>query len=269
MSYKTILIGTKTFSLSWKNHLKKIQQPHIILINFNDSEVLSKTLANKQIDYILPLSNRDYNAIIQYDNTLKILYPDLAIYELLDNKMLFVKFMLDNFKDYIPKVFFLDNIQLENIEFPVISKPIFSTGGQNMVIYYNTNEFITCTSKHIIQRFIEDLYEYAAYFLCIDGVIKTSKIIRYKYTPFTIKTGNFPPDYESIEDFDLSIFIEIIKKLNYSGGACINFKLDNGKISIFEINPRFGGSAFTNNFIYDLLCIDVGPGENRDSSEYG
>ena len=45
--------------------------------------------------------------------------------------------------------------------------------------------------------------------------------------------------------------------INYTGGLCINFKYDenNNNIYIFEINPRFGGSAFTNNFIYELLCI--------------
>ena len=47
-------------------------------------------------------------------------------------------------------------------------------------------------------------------------------------------------------------------KLNYTGGLNFDFKFDEltKKIYIFEINPRFGGSAFTNNFIYELLCIN-------------
>lgn len=38
---------------------------------------------------------------------------------------------------------------------------------------------------------------------------------------------------------------------------CINFKYDEilNKLYIFEMNPRFGGSAFSCNFIYELLCI--------------
>ena len=55
----------------------------------------------------------------------------------------------------------------------------------------------------------------------------------------------------------LPIFEQIITKLNYTGGICFDFKFDFllNKINIFEINPRFGGSAFSHNFIYDLLCI--------------
>ena len=38
---------------------------------------------------------------------------------------------------------------------------------------------------------------------------------------------------------------------------CIDFKFNenSNQLYIFEMNPRFGGSAFTNNFIYELLCI--------------
>lgn len=259
MSYKTILIGTKTFALSWRDHLKKIQQPHIILTNFHDYQSLNEIISSTKIDYILPLSDRDYGAITKYSYPIKILYPDPDTYTLLDNKALFTQFMIDNFGEFIPKVFYLDQIQLEELEFPVISKPIYSTGGQNMIIYYNDIDFQTCISKHIVQKYIKDLYEYAAYFLCIDGDIITHKVIRYKYPQYTIKNENFPADFETIHNFDLDVFNKIMNKLNYSEGACINFKIDNDEIKIFEINPRFGGSAFTNDFIYDLLCIKLFP----------
>ena len=45
---------------------------------------------------------------------------------------------------------------------------------------------------------------------------------------------------------DESIFINIFAKLNYSGFACVDFTIYNGKISIFEINPRIGGSLVFN-----------------------
>jgi predicted ATP-grasp superfamily ATP-dependent carboligase len=92
----------------------------------------------------------------------------------------------------------------------------------------------------------------------MDGVIITQQIIRFKYKKNHIKNSNFPKNYELVKNLNTDIFKHIISKLNYSGGVCIDFKVDevnNNHIYIFEINPRFGGSAFTNNFIYKLLCI--------------
>ena len=126
-----------------------------------------------------------------------------------------------------------------------------------MKIYYNNNEFTKCKEKIIIQKFIEDEYEYGAYILCINGKIINYKIIKFKYKKYTIKKINFPKNYENVFNIEIQKFEPIIIKLNYTGGMNIDFKFNDltKKIDIFEINPRFGGSAFTNNFIYELLCI--------------
>ena len=151
----------------------------------------------------------------------------------------------------------LNNIKLKNIEYPAICKPIYSTNGSNMSIIYNENDILKLQNFNNIQKFIENEYEYGAYILCIDGIVINWKIIRFKYNKYNIKKTNFPNNYENIENFDINIFKNIISNLNYSGGMCINFKINefDNKLYIFEINPRFGGSAFTCDFIYELLCI--------------
>jgi len=256
--FQTILVGTNTFYPNWLGIIKNIKKYNIILIDFSDSELLKKTIAEKKIKYILPLSKQDYEIIIKntYDN-ITILHPSSETFELLDNKLLFTKFMMKHFNEFLPTVYYLDNKKIKDIEYPVISKPIYSANGSNMKIYRNENEFLECKNKTIVQKFVEDQYEYGAYFLCIKGKIINSKIIRFKFDKFHIKTYNFPKNYETVTDFDIKIFEKLMKKLKYTGGTCINFKYDTTtkKIDIFELNPRFGGSAFTNNFIYELLCI--------------
>lgn len=254
--YKKILIGIDTFSVSWLISLKKINKNNIILYDFNKLNDLKNKIINENIDYVLPLSIRDYMKIINIIDRSKILHPCNETYNLLDNKLHFINYMLKNFFEYIPTVFYLNNKKIQENEYPVISKPIYSTNGYNMKIYYNNDEFMDCKNRLIIQKFIEYEYEYGAYILCINGKIINYKIIRFRYPKYTIKTQNFPENYENIEIFDITIFEKIIINLQYMGGLCINFKMDDlGNIYIFEINPRFGGSAFTNNFIYDLLCI--------------
>lgn len=255
---KTFLIGSKPFSLSWKpvlNNLQKNNQ-HIIIVSYRDDVALQNALDNNNIDYLLPLSRKDYNEIKKKTHiNVKILHPTDELYDLLDNKVCFLNFMLKHFKNHIPDVFILNNVKIKEPQFPVISKPAYSVLGANMKIFLNKNEFSKCIDREIVQEFITDEYEYATFMLCIDGEIITSKIIKYKFPKFYIKIHIFPPDYENVTDLNMEVFKDIMKKLNYNGGACINFKM-NPDIKIFEINPRFGGSAFSNNFIGDLLHMN-------------
>lgn len=257
--YKNILIGNDAFFPDWKLILNNINKENIVFCNFDNLNEVKSAILNNNIKYILPLSNNDYEFIKKYnfDNCVEILYPSNEIFILLNNKNLFTKFMLDNYIDYIPEIYYLDNIKIKDTEYPAIYKPTYSTNGINMIIIYNNNDFSKLKNHNNIQKFVDNEYEYSAHLLCINGKIINNKIIRFKYEKYNIKKTNFPNDYENVEDFNIEIFAKIMHNLNYSGGVCIDFKFDekNKKMYIFEINPRFGGSAFTCNFIYELLCI--------------
>ena len=258
--YKNVLIGKNMFNPSWNLCLNKLNESNIIISDFNNLDELKNIILTKNIKYILPLSNRDYNLIKNNikkinNNDIKILYPTEDVYKLLDNKNIFTEYMLKKYIQYIPEVYYLNNIQLKEIEYPAICKPMYSTNGSNMRIIVNSTDCLNLDYNNI-QKYIEYEYEYGAFFLCIDGIIVTSKIIRFKYNKYNIKKTNFPKNYENVENFNIDIFKNIVYDLKYSGGMCINFKINNSdNIYIFEINPRFGGSAFSNNFIYELLCI--------------
>lgn len=260
--YKNVLIGTNSHNIDWQISLNKINKKNIIISNFKNSYDLKNVILKKKINYIIPMSDIDYNLIKNINLELnvqkcKIIYPLKETIELLNNKNFFTEFMLKNYIEYIPDVYYLNNIKLKDIEYPAIYKPIYSTNGSNMVIIYNDNNFVSLKNHNNIQKYIDDEYEYSAFMLCIDGLIINWKIIRFKYKKHNIKKINFPKNYENIENFDIKIFENIINKLNYEGGVCIDFKFNEltNKLYIFEINPRFGGSAFTCNFIYELLCI--------------
>ncbi len=260
--YKNILIGTNTFSADWLVSLNKLKDKNnIIICNFNDLSILENILLTKNISYILPLSNKDNdlieNSIEKLNINVKILYPTKKVFELLNNKNSFTEYMLKNYVKYIPDIYYLNNIKLKDIEFPAIIKPKYSTNGLNIKIIMNNNDLIRLNNNYNnIQKYIEYEYEYGGYFLCIEGNIINWKIIRFKYNKYHIKKSNFPKNFENVENISIDIFKDITQDLNYSGGMCINFKMDEyNNIYIFEINPRFGGSAFTNNFIYELLCI--------------
>lgn len=262
MSYKKVLLGTNPFSPLWLPALNEINESHIFISDFNKESILD-LIDEQHIDYIIPLSERDNKLIKKYKQNNKIkdnvqvLYPNDDVFELLDNKCRFNEFMLVHFRELIPDIYFLNGEKIKDIEYPVIFKTAYSTNGLNMKIYTNETEFLQCNDKTIIQKFVDYNDEYAAFILCINGEIINWKVIKHKYRKFHIKTNNFPKNYIDDKTFDIQVFEKLIKYLNYSGGMCINFKFNvmTNSAYIFEINPRFGGSAFSNNFISELISI--------------
>jgi len=167
--YDNILTGMNTFSKDWLILIEQINKENLIIFDFNNDN-LQNIIIEKNIAYILPLSEKDYLIIkTKINNTNIILYPTIEIFNLLNNKLLFAYFMLEYFIDYIPNIYYLNNVQLLDIEYPIISKPIYSTNGKNMKIYHTDTDFLQCKSKIIIQQYIEDEYEYGAFMLCING----------------------------------------------------------------------------------------------------
>lgn len=251
MEYKNILIGNNYIFPNWNTYIKNIKKSNLYIKHFmtikNNNDI-------KNIDFILPLSQKDYNIICKKNITAKILYPNITVINLLYNKIYFAEFMLEHYPNNIPKVYYLKNKIYNEPEFPLILKPRFSVSGIGMKILHNMVELNRIKNKSIIQKYITDEYEYGAFMLCIDGEIINCKIIREKFSGNFIKNKHFT-NYENIENFDIEIFRKIIKQLNYSGGCNIDFKYVDSVIYIFEINPRFGGSAFSRNFFYDLICI--------------
>jgi carbamoylphosphate synthase large subunit len=186
------------------------------------------------------------------------LFVDDDTYELLHNKIKFNEYMMKQYVDYIPKIFCLNNKMIDkNICYPVIIKPNVSVCGKNMHICRNKNEFSKYRLRKIdiLQQFTINEVEYVAQLFCINGNIINHKIARQKYDLYNIKSTPYDASCEYDDDFDMTVISDIIKQLNYSGGCCINFKMQNDTIQIFEMNPRFGGSAFSLRLFEELITF--------------
>lgn len=255
-NYKNILIGKNTFAPDWLDAIKSISKPNIFVRDF-ETDDLNKIISMHNIEIIIPMSFIDYNIAKKSVGNILILFPDEITYELLNNKLEFTKWMCDKFPSMIPRVYYLDGLKIADISFPAISKPIYSSNGQKIKIYHDLKSFESNNDKLIIQKFIKYEYEYGGFFLCANGKIINYRILKYKYPKFHIKQKNFPTNSSCVKKFPIELFEPIIFELGYSGGINFDFKYNESKnkIYIFEINPRFGGSAFTNNFIYDLMCV--------------
>jgi hypothetical protein len=102
------------------------------------------------------------------------------------------------------------------------------------------------------QDFMRGEVEFGTHILRVDGQIRyASTFTHVMPKPMLIKGAHatavrsiFSPGCRFLDTFS-----EILKRLNFEGTACIDYKVANGKPTIFEINPRFGGS----------VCKDITP----------
>lgn len=256
-----ILTGMRCMFPDWMGAMRALND--ILLICDFDTENLEEVVKTHDIQYILPLSPDDYATAERIDKeTIKILYPSADVYALLDNKVAFTRFMMTHYPEMLPSVYYLEEERIGNdpIDFPVIVKPMYSVSGGNMRVCMNAAELDACP-RTLVQRYIADEYEYGAFLMCIDGRIEKSWILGFpfqRYHPYHIKCTNFPSMSYVIRNKGLlARFAPIVKHLQYTGGMCINFKWnpDLGKVWIFEINPRLGGSAFELGFLRHLLSF--------------
>jgi len=227
----------------------------------------------KENDLILPMSIRAY---IDCQNMPQNLFKktDINSITILDNKILFAKFMMEKYKEYIPFTIYY-SINNEEYYDPtykgmMITKPMTGSGANGIKVVKN---FVKNPSQIVSQYVVHDYY-YVCHMLVIDCEVVKKIYFRKRVKHYDVVCGPInkyeivtPEIFAEIsknagKEYDDRIFNNIFKELNFSGFACANLTIKNGIPMIFEINPRAGGSLFYNNEVakdfFDVIkCQDV------------
>ena len=115
--------------------------------------------------------------------------------------------------------------------------------------------------KYVIQDYIINPIEDVTYIVFKDGNILEHVSYKYNYNSNNyIKRAIYNSDHDKItkivlEQKYLDVFKDILCKLNYFGVCNFNYKIDNGNIKIFEINPRLGGTLMLEKKREDLVML--------------
>lgn len=209
--------------------------------------------------YIIPLDLRD-REMCQNDKRM-IFKMDIKHVEMLNNKCLFAKFMMEHYPENIPNtiIIVMDQINYIDPNFSntkprkMIKKYAFGCAGIGITIMHRLDENIRKQAGEqdfIISDYIDHTEYYTGHFLVHKGKI-LKHIIFHATTQDEnyIKKGSItnykPIQLEQIKA-DTRIFERIFNQLNYSGFACPDFIVLDSIIKIFEINPRPGGSLIAN-----------------------
>lgn len=252
-----ILFGQPQFP-DWLSSIQKLENVHVI--EFTCKKKLTDLVKDKEICLIVPTTLKQMKFIIhngiKIDNVFIICPDTYDVIDTLDNKCKFIKFMSENNLGHlIPNVKVMKyNKQIlknDKVNYPVIFKYPVSCGGFGSQVCQNSYELekvirIGQRNDYIVQKYIQDQKEYSAHLFVQKGIIKYSiYYVMLHDQEFGIQHGKMKKYDRIIFDQEDS-FVPIFKLLNYTGFACIDFKLKNNKVKIFEINPRLGGTLATN-----------------------
>lgn len=210
---------------------------------------------SNNINKIIPLDLRDRKLYLYKDDPDAIFKMDIKNVEVLNNKCLFAKFMMDNFPENIPLTISIDfqtfnylNPEYKNnIERKMIIKNAVGFAGVGISIIKKIPQK---RYNKVISDYIEHTEYYSGHFLIYKGDIIKSIFFRGTNDDENLIRCGPITEYEVVEPdklkADVSVFDKLFKILNYSGFACPEFTIVDNKIVMFEINPRCGGSLISN-----------------------
>jgi len=222
------------------------------LVDRCDSNEYLETLGNifrkESIDFYIPGTDVELKfcainkQLIMDEFNVHTVISSTEVINISDNKYKTSSFLREGGFNY-PKTDYLKDIDINNIEYPVIVKPSVGYGSIGVYKVNNLDELIPHledTNNFVIQEFVgnEDT-EYTCTVVKIG--IELSPVLVLKRI---LRSGDTyraePVESEKIEQYVL----DVASKLEIDGGCNFQLRLDtHGKPKIFEINSRFSGTT--------------------------
>lgn len=249
-------------------------------------EHINTEVEKHNIDLIMPIFETRIKTLIQLQSKIKEqdkigLLPSLTDYKTAFNKNQLTKHLEGNklpFAKSVTVTAFQDLEKIENLDFPVIIKPIEGFGGGQGIFKFDTirdlkKHFNKAEFKYenIIQEYIEG-YDIDCSVLCRNGEILAHTIQKGNMMGANQFSPQFGLDFIYEEEL-YKVIKKIMKTLNWSGVAHIDMRYDNhtNQFKAIEVNTRFWVSVEASllagvNFPY-LYCLSS-LGQEFNKPEY-
>lgn len=197
-------------------------------------------------DLVVPLSvaQIDEARPANGDGERRAVLPSAELVALCDDKLACNQWLIEHgFGAYLPAL-----LGPEPDRYPYIRKSRHGNFGAGCTIVRDAAAAaalgpIDAGSFH--QRAVSGADEYVLHLVRIDGEIRFRLCYRYEMaTPLAVRgsaetaKATVPADPGDV----LSLCADILDTMGYEGTCCFNYKLEDGRAQILEINPRFGGS---------------------------
>jgi len=149
----------------------------------------------------------------------------------------------DGFSRYIPKM-----VQGFGIPFPYIVKKRIGCFGKDCHVIRNARDEqfyrdLITDPEYFSQELIQGVAEFATHILFVKGRIVKALNIKYEFADVTPIKGLSPELFQDVQRCPhLDLFARMLRRIQFEGLCCLNYKQANGQPYLLEVNPRFGGS---------------------------
>ncbi|GAB0117205.1 ATP-grasp domain-containing protein [Acidisoma sp. 7E03] len=104
------------------------------------------------------------------------------------------------------------------------------------------------SDQYFCQGYVESPIEYASHMLFADGRLVYHATNQYWMRPHAVKGTGTPPVREitgiAMDEAVIAALAEVVRWLGFEGLCCVDYKIQEGRVWLLEINPRFGFSLF-------------------------
>ncbi len=134
--------------------------------------------------------------------------------------------------------------------FPYIVKKRGDIWGVNSFVVRNGDDERTLapqlqSPEYFCQAYVSGTEEFALHVLMAGDEVAYAQTVKYEIgRDFYVLGKNLHEQRRALlpENEFLATFSALLAELNYSGTCCIDYKMDNGRPKLMEINPRVGAS---------------------------
>ena len=180
-------------------------------------------------------------------------FPDYATLIKAMNKEKTVRTAIENGIP-LPKTYFIKDItdsKLDELEYPIILKPVRSSGSRGVALCNNRSELIDkynyIYEKYgslLIQEYIPHGGEIGVYTLFSKESKPVALTVQKRIRSYPVSGGPSTLRETIRNDELVALSIKLLKAMNWYGLAMVEFRIDsrNGRPKLMEINPRFWGS---------------------------
>jgi hypothetical protein len=196
-------------------------------------------------DLIVPLSLDDARLMRQQPPHLRervVPLPDAVCTELCHDKPRLNRFLIDaGFALHIPPM-------ADDLAPPFVCKPAQGENSDECLLVVDAEaqqqlEPYLHAQGLFRQAAVRGHVEYATHFLMRDGGLVRELTVAYHHdTPLYIKNADLPTACTLGACPDASTLQAMLRAVGYDGLGCANYKFEQGRLHLLEINPRMGGS---------------------------
>lgn len=225
-----------------------VSDVHCIVPPSSDQNFLPKILEickKENVHLIIPTRNEELLLFAKnkdrFENGINILVSDPEVIEVCNDKYRFYQFLAKK-NIPTPKTFLPNQALCSSMEYPLIVKPRYGSGGKNTFKVKNKNElafFINYVPQPLVQEFVEGK-EYTVDLLSDFQRRVLTAVPRERIETFGGESfkGRTVKDQRIIRHAK-----KLAERLGTIGHITIQCLVNKENIKFTEVNPRFGGGA--------------------------